>query len=319
MRALVISELRQRVRGKRWWIMLIFWVLVQFGLLSLVRSGAQTVEQSSNFDYVGPIMFGSLVLMVMGLSALVMPSLTATSINGERDRGTLAVLQATLLRPRHIVGAKFIASAATALGFLLATVPLGLWAATEGGIGLGRFLATYAVLFVGSMLFILIGLATSAAIRRSSLSATTTYLVVAALTIGSPILFALSMLGAPVETRTFETPQGETTTTVTDPGLRWLLLAPNPFVVLADAAPRDGGRDINEPLEAIREGVRSVRSETPDYPADPGFNIIEPPEPPPVWPFGLAIDVGLAVLAWFVCTARLQLPATKLGPGERVA
>jgi ABC-2 type transport system permease protein len=316
MKALVISELRQRIRGKRWWILMLVWVLVQFGLLSLVRSGAKAAQQYSDFDHVGPIMFGTLALMVMGLSALVIPSLTATAINGERDRGTLAILQATLLGPNQIVGAKFIAAAVTALAFVLATTPLGLWAATEGGIQAGRFVVTYAVLFVGSMLFVLIGLATSAAIRRSALSSTTTYLVVAALTIGSPILFAISMLGAPVENRTTDMPGGgQATTTVTDPGLRWLLLAPNPFVVLADAAPRDGDRDVDEPLEAIREWVRSTRSATPNYATFP----VRPEEPPPVWPVGLAIDAVLAFLAWLIATSRLRLPAKRLGAGERIA
>ncbi len=39
-RALIVSELRQRIRGKKWWILLILWTVLLTGLMPLVRAGA---------------------------------------------------------------------------------------------------------------------------------------------------------------------------------------------------------------------------------------------------------------------------------------
>ena len=50
-------------------------------------------------------MYDVVVFFVLGLGMLVVPSLTATSINGDREQGVLATLQTTLLRlGRHRAG-----------------------------------------------------------------------------------------------------------------------------------------------------------------------------------------------------------------------
>ncbi len=314
MGALLASELKQRIRGRRWWYLLVAWTATLSFLLLQVRGAALNtlVERP---EYVGPIMFGSLMMMVMGLSALVIPSLTATSINGERDRGTLAILQATLYRPWEIALAKLGAACITATVFLGATLPLALWSFAEGGVGVGRFVATYLVLFVGVYLFAVFGLAISSIVRRSSLSATATYGLVALLTIGSPILFGLSMATAEQRLVTIKTPSGQTFESYeTRLGWRWLLLAPNPFVVLADAAPSDSTEGINEPLEAIRQAVRSTRSE-----AQGAFFGPSNREAPPVWPVGLLMDLVVAGIGWVLVVNRLRVPTRKLAVGERVA
>lgn len=320
--ALIVSELKQRMRGKRWWILLGVWILLLLGLVALVRAGAtRAAEFSGEFVQVGPTMFGSLALFVLGLSCLVVPSLTATAVNGERDRGTLAVLQATLYRPKDVLLAKFSAAFVTAAVFVLATIPLAIWSASEGGVSAVRAVVVYVVLLAMCALFIAIGLAASSLVRRPGLSALAAYAGVFLLTAGLPILFGLSMLSATPEPVTQRI--GGQVITYTEPriGWRWLLLAPDPFVILADAAPRQRSRFVSDPLAVIREGARASRqqSRSPVFRDGVGFAEETPPEPPPLWPVGLAIDVGVIALCCYEVLRKLHVPARHLAPGERVA
>lgn len=319
MRALIVSELRQRIRGKRWWVLLIVWFLVLFGFTALVREGAKAAFswQPEFADPVGIVMFGSLVLFVLGLICLVIPSLTSTSINGERDRGTLAVLQSTMMRPHQILLAKSISALITAAAFLAATVPLTLWAGSEGGITFGRTVIVYFLLLLISALLVIVGLTASAVIRKPSLSAVAAYSMVFLLTIGTPILMALSMLA-------FGEPEDD------DVGLRWAILAPNPFVVVADAAPRttDDRFFNNDPLSGIRDGIRQLRSPRRFYmegdlqvgSEEVLTNVPEHPEEgPAVWPVGMAIQAVLAAAGIYIVIRKLRVPARRLGTGERIA
>lgn len=321
--ALIASELKQRMRGKRWWVLLGLWFLLLLGLVALVRVGAnQAADFAGEFVQVGPIMFGSLALFVLGLSCLIVPSLTATAINGERDRGTLAVLQSTLYRPRDLLLAKFAAAFITASVFVLVTIPLALWSASEGGIGWARATVVYIVLLVMCALFLALGLAASSLVRRPGLSALAAYGAVFLLTAGLPILFGISMLSAQ-ETVTREVRDQTITYTESRVGWRWLLLAPDPFVILADAAPRQQSRFVSDPLAAIRDAARSSRQE-PEM-----SRLIEdeflyedgelPPEPPPLWPVGLAVNLAVIGLCCYEVLRKLHVPARHLAPGERVA
>lgn len=318
MRALLASELRQRMRSRRWWVLVALWTVSLFLIMIPIRMAGQRSQsfyrRVEDID-LGPLMFGSLALLVLGLSCLVIPSLTAMAVNGERDRGTLAVLQASLLRPRDIVFAKFFAALLTAGVFLAATLPIALWCYLEGGVSIVRALTVYLVLFVVAGVFIALALAASSLVRRPAMSALLSYGLVGLLTIGTGILFALADATAPRQ-GPYGTPER---------GARWVLLAPNPFVVLADAAPRSNPR-LDDPLESIQQSIRSLRDPQPQF-FDGGprefreFRRLQrrQPDPPPVWPAGLVIELSLAAGALYITMRRLRVPVRKLAPGHRVA
>ena len=322
MKALIMSELRQRTRGKRWWIVLGILFSIVLGLVTLIRS-AMLRSLEFNPDptvNIGSIMFGSLALLVLALICLMAPSLTATSINGERDRGTLAILQATTLRAWQIVLAKFVAALATAAMFLAVTVPIALWAIAEGGVGAGKALAVYLTLFGVSFVLLAGGLLASGLARRPAISALLSYGFVGFLTIGTLILFGISTTTAEYDPETG----------TTDNGVRWLILSPNPFVVLADAAPESGGEDLDDPLNSMRDAIRNVREPRTfiyggQVLCDPSGECESPPMPPEpeeaaaVWPYGLGIQLAFAVFALYVATERLRVPAKRLPRGERIA
>lgn len=358
------QEFRLRIRAGRWKLLLGAWVLVLLALTVLLRLAAGTVESLQDK---GVVVFGGLVLVVLGLSLLVVPSLAAQSVNGDRERGTLAALQVTLLTPGDIVLGKFAAAWGTALLFLGLTVPLALYAATQGGVSPARLLSV--LLLIGLLLGCVcaVSLCLSAVLSRTTTSGLLAYLAVALLTIGTLVSFGLAAAltqeryessstgvtcldddayrdyagpGAPLpEGCTEEVYAYTNSRTRTD--RVWWVLAPNPFVVVADAAPalpepylpglseeeseRRAQAAQLDPLGQIGAGVRDLRREPVPIAVlqaqeSGGLYEEQPPAPTrPVWPYGLAVDLGLAGLALVVATRRLRTPSRTLPRGQRVA
>ncbi|MEJ7702699.1 MAG: hypothetical protein WKF47_03050 [Geodermatophilaceae bacterium] len=138
-------------------------------------------------------MFGGLMLVVLALALLIAPALAAQSVNGDRERGTLAPLQITGLTSWDLALGKLLAPWGTGAIFLLVTAPLALWCFFEGGLGIGRIVAVYAVmtLLIGVICAISLGL--SAWAGRTTTSSVLAYLAVFALTAGTGVLFALML------------------------------------------------------------------------------------------------------------------------------
>jgi hypothetical protein len=168
------------------------------------------------------------------------------------------------------------------------------------------------------------------------------YLSVFALTVGTLIVFGLATV-ATTQTRVVhftpgpDAPPGccSSDESVQRTDLTWWILAPNPFVVLADAAPvvaerdqvchnvsSDGStetyctsptQDNVDPLGDISRSVRSLRS-------PPGLGS-SPSEQRGglVWPYGLGFDVLLGAFMFGVTTRRLRTPRRRLPRGVRLA
>ncbi len=183
------QEFRLRIRAGRWRLLLAGWFVLLALFTGLLRLAAGSVE---GLEERGTLIYGGLVLVVLGLSLLVVPSLAAQSVNGDRERGTLATLQVTRLSAAEIALGKFAAAWGTALLFLLLTLPLALYAVTQGGVPLGRVLVV--TLVVGLLLGAVCALSLwlSAVLPRTTASGLLAYAVVAALTIGTVIAFGLA-------------------------------------------------------------------------------------------------------------------------------
>lgn len=351
------QEFRLRIRAGRWRWLLGAW----FGVLTVFTVLLRLSLTAAGEDDrpLGTPMYGTLMLLVLGMALLVVPALTAQSVNGDRERGTLATLQVTLLRPVEIAVGKLVAAWGTALVFLALTAPLVAWTMVEGGVPLGRVAVTTLVAALLLGVVCAIAQALSALLARSTTSAVLSYLVVFALTVGTLIAFglALSMTSERVS-RTIEVPAAaalpppgvspppgmppfptgepemiEETFEVTETRSDrvWWLLAPNPFVVLADTAPalparRDPvtGRPAPSPLDPLGEigrSVRQLRNPMPPWYSSTGYSaeFQEPLPASPVWPYGLTFNVLLGAAALAVTTWRLRTPARKLPRGIRVA
>lgn len=344
-RAVAGLEIRQRLRSGRWQILLGIWFLLLLGLTALVRANVDVVDEFGGAERDrGPAMFGVLMLVVLGLSLLIVPSLTSASVNGDRDRGVLATLQVTRLSALEIGLGKFVAAWGAALVFLALTLPLVGWCMAEGGTPVGRVLVVLVVVALLLGVAAALGLALSALLARTTTSAVLAYLTVFALTSGTLLAFGLAAAATrETVTRTYSVPQIDPTTGATTyvedsyetqeirPDRVWWVLAPNPFVVLADAAPvapraqappgLDVADDPLDPLGSISAAVRDLRR-PPDYDDGPAYSLGESDEGdrgPLVWPAGLAIDLVLGGLALLVVVRRLRTPSRRLPRGQRVA
>lgn len=341
-RTVMRLELRQRVRSSRWQLMLgLFFLTV--GILSGLTMAVSGFDEGS-----GSFLYGAVAWLVLTLGLLVAPALTSTSVNGDRAAGTLAPLQMTLLSPAEIAIGKLLAGWITSLAFLATAVPFLLLAMVPGGTGVGRFLVTTLMMALMLLTVCAIALGWSALTARSVSSAVMTYLTTAFLCIGTLILFGVSY---PLVT------QDEQVTVLVDPSLppdfdystpipeseceeststrsvshteaTWWLLAANPYVVVADAAP--GGQD-EDVFALIKAGVRSAQA-GPREPVNEcyasrgfgsGYDPITGGEVDegalPVWPFGLVINLGLGALGVGAAVNRLSTPVRRLPRGTRIA
>ena len=347
------QEFRLRIRAGRWkWLLAAFFgVLVAFtALLRAALAGATADE----IPFQGTVLFGGLVLFVLGLALLVVPALAAQSVNGDRERGTLATLQVTRLSAAEITVGKFLAAWGTALVFLALTFPLVAYAMTRGGVPFGRVVVVMAVLALLLGTVCAVSLYLSALLTRTTTSGVLAYLAVFALTVGTLIVFGLvtattterytqtfrnDCTGAPPDSGCVDGLQEfESTRVRTD--RTWWLLAPNPFVVLADAAPqlpdepprpedvepRVSARDL-DPLGTIGRAVRDLRVVPDDsnVGGDVGGGgpelepVVDEPRSAAVWPTGLAVDVLLGAAALVLTARRLRTPSRTLPRGQRVA
>jgi ABC-type transport system involved in multi-copper enzyme maturation permease subunit len=329
------QEFRIRIRAGRWRWLLAIWTAVVIGFAVLLRLGLAGTDSVDSNNPAGPPLFGGTLLFVLGLALLVVPALTAQSVNGDRERGTLATLQVTRLSASEIGLGKLVAAWGAALIFLALTLPVIVWAMIEGGL---PFINVVVTLLVVSLLLGVVSAvsqAWSAVFARSITSALVSYLTVFALTIGTLIAFGLlTALTTEARTFTYAVDDGNAQTyteqqTRTD--RTWPLLAPNPFVVLADAAPRlperrdpvtgePLGRPL-DPLGSLGDTVRDARRgpDTGTATEGPGVPAAAPDQPGPIWPWGLGFDVALGVGAAVVTVRRLRMPMHKIGRGVRIA
>jgi len=240
MRALnpVLSrELTERWRGRRAFAVITAYVAVLAGIVQLLYwVGERTIDDQVRFGGFDPIvagpsmgrfLFENLVAFVLLLVLFVAPGYAAAQISGERERGTLRLLQATLLRPIGIVIGKLGASIAWLVLLVLAAVPFGAAAFFLGGVTAADLLRAVATILVVAVGVAAIGIGISSYCQRTSAAVVLTYGTVMFLVLGT---FVLAGVESVVTRDDFSPPRTA----------RAMYL--NPFFGLADAARADQSR-----------------------------------------------------------------------------
>ncbi len=354
---LVQLELRQRIRSVAWIVL----VSVVFVLVGIVTALLWVSLDAFGGDVAATAgVYSTIIFFVLLVGTLVTPAISGGAVNGDRDAGTLATTQVTLASAGQIVLGKFLAAWTVALTFLVASLPFLLFTVVAGGVGLATLLASLGVLVLELGIVAAIGVGLSALLSRALFSVVTTYLVVAALSIGTLIAFTLGGLAFQSESRsTFigidysvggefdpETGLPEEIRclppeTYTNPVPRfdyvWGILAANPYVVLADAAPTTFDRNgyPQDLFGSISAGVRAAQlAPELDRVTDEcaaalageleEMYLSESPQAVfertvPSWFVGLILHVLLAGLALGGGIARTRTPAGRLPKGSRVA
>ena len=259
-------ELTQRTRSVAWYVL-----LGVFGLLLVIVTALSFLAWGSMYQPGGTI-YSTIVYFTLLLVVLVSPTLSGNAINGDRDASTLAPVQVTLATTGEILIGKFLAAWVTGLAFVAVSLPFLVLATIAGGGDPATISVSLLVLVFEVGVIAAIGVALSGILSRPLFSVATTYLVVAALVIGTVIAFALVGLTIRSEAThsyrgieydqysgdAFPCMPGEepsegypcdddieytcgewhtTTSEVPRFDRVWWLLAANPFVILADATP----------------------------------------------------------------------------------
>jgi ABC-2 type transport system permease protein len=327
-------ELRQRVRGVAWYVLL--GVFVALTLLVTVL----TTLALGYADAPGAGLYSGIIYFVLLLGTLVTPALSGNAVNGDRDNGTLATTQVTLLSTPQIVLGKFLAAWITALAFLVAALPFLIYSFVIGGANADTVAVSLVVLALELGVVAAIGVGLSGILRRPLFSIVVTYLVVALLSVGSLIGFTLGGLAAQDRVTVMELkydPQTGECLGVSDSASFemslprfdrvWWLLAANPYVVVADAVPThyDSYGNPTDLFGSLKFGVRSAQR-VPDLSAYSSCDQVDYPTPReiidssvPGWFVGLGIDLALAIAALWGAIALTHAPSRRLAPGSRVA
>ena len=389
LRTVVGMELRQRLRSRGWYVLLgLFFLLVgavtlgALGLRALSAgemTGMSAADQEAALRTAGQWMFDGVLMFALTLALLVAPALAANAISGDRAGGTLAITQVTLLSTWQLMAGKWLAAWIASAAFVAAALPWLVVAAVVGRVPPLYVLVGILMILVEFAVVTGIGVAVSAIAGRTLFAVVVTYLLVAALTIGSVVALVLSMqftsmtvqASQPEHAYPEENLSEEEAASMSDDDwaayyaeqqrqfpqaydniadrcvgpvldqevpdgrrVAWLV-APNPFVVVADASPwivRPGGSSAGSAPEAgplnwlsavYRQAQRDPRASVECL--DGELRGIDPNVMPtreetwPMWPLGLAMQGALtAGLLWWG-HRRLDTPAGQLAAGTRVA
>lgn len=328
-------ELTQRLRSISWYILLGVFALILLGVTAL---------SFSVYAYTGTAgagVYAIVVNVVLLLVVLISPTLSGNAINGDRDAATLAAVQVTAASTGDIMLGKLVAAVATGGLFLVVAVPFLGISLLGGGVHPATLAVSLLVLAAEIIIVAAIGVGLSGLIARPLFSVAATYLVVAALAIGTLIAFGLGGAALRSEVTSYNRPYDSAgnvdcdrweTYTYEMPRFDrvWWVLSANPFVVLADATPTvyDAQGWPVDVFGQVKYGVRSAQLPPEDErwdPCDPSGNgdqrtpeqVME--STVPSWFVGLGIQIiiagGLFAGAW----ARTSTPARMLPPGTRIA
>ena len=340
-------EMRQRLRGVAWYVLL----GVFFGILLLITVVTSIVvfsaDGAAENQNVGGPLYSLVIYFVLLLGVLVAPAMSGNAINGDRDSGTLATTQVTLITTWQLVLGKFLAAWVTALGFLAVSIPFLLYCAVVGGTNPITILVSLLVLILELGVVAAIGVGLSGLIARPLFSVVVTYLAIAALTLGTLIAFTLGGLALRTKTTTYYydktddialTCTGLESETYPAPrfDLVWGVLAPNPFVVITDAVPTtyDAYGQPNDLFGQFKTTERSAQKllGQESSPAIACRNQLGKPTDTfgessrrlisttaPSWAVGLGIQLLLAAAALLGAWAKTRTPARRLSKGSRIA
>jgi ABC-2 type transport system permease protein len=231
--AIIVKELRGRMRGRRAFIVLTLhvllltlfaWMFQRLNEESLANMGTYGGQATYASASVGRGVFIGLMMLQTLMVAVLAPAATAGAISSEREHQTLELLAVTPISSLAIVLGKLLSALAWVFVLILASIPVTALVFVFGGVAPDDMLRGYIVLFATVIGLGSVGIFFSTLTRRTGASTGLTFVVTLVLVVGSVFAWV------------FLTNTSEPTAT----GLRRqppeALLYLNPFVAQADVA-----------------------------------------------------------------------------------
>lgn len=304
MRHIAALELRQRLRSRTLLVLAIVW----FCLIGMVTGAmwlwlsAMSGAYGQGFDSYP--LFSVIVYFVLLFGTLVAPAISAGSISAERSGGTLATTQVTLIGTWSLLLGKALAAWITGFAFLVVAAPFVVISLLLSRTDPLQLLVAVLALALQIGVFTVFGVALSAMISSQVFAIVTAYLLVALLSIGTLIAFALSVgvstryvdisyqtfspgywnavnacsadtndedaIAKCTEAVPVECVTEATTVPVSPTSGIWWVLTPNPYVVVADmVAPRAGSAhasdDLFSGISTLVRGMQDDRAKPQDW------------------------------------------------------
>jgi len=279
--AIWIREVRGRMRGKRAFVFLTFYLTVLAGLLWIGLQGATAGPLSALQSVsVGRGIFAAIVIIETLVVLILAPAYTASSISQEREKGTFDLLAVTPISSLAIVVGKLVSALMFLAVVVGASIPLASLAFLFGGMGLEHLVIAYLVIVAVAIGAGAVGVASSAIFRRSQAATVAAFIAVALIAGGSTLAW-ISLETGVRDNGTPDPPDA--------------LFYPNPFVAQTDVFCLVSGGGCS--ATPARSRGSNLAQAAPIPAAKPGPAVQLQPEPAPnqagyVWPW--------TVLAWLV-------------------
>ena len=231
--AIIVKELRGRMRGRRAFIVMTIHVLLltllawmfqrlnEESLANMGQFGGQATYASAS---VGRGIFIGLMMLQTLMVAVLAPAATAGAISSEREHQTLELLAVTPISSLAIVLGKLLSALAWVFVLILASIPVTALVFVFGGVAPDDMLRAYVVLFATVIGLGSVGIFFSALTRRTGASTGLTFVVTLAMVVGSVFLWIFLSNTAPSDSTGLRRQPPEA------------LLYLNPFVAQADVA-----------------------------------------------------------------------------------
>lgn len=195
--AILVKEVRGRMRGPRAFVFLTFYLTVLGGLLWAYLSTMEAQAQFIGFAAGPPgveigrgLFSGALAILTLFVVALA-PAYTTGAISSEREKQTLDLLVVTPITSAAIVVAKLMSGLSYLFLLLAASLPIMAFVFVFGGVGFEDVAKGYVVLGATAIGLGSLGVFYSGLMRRTQAATMASYFTVIALTIGS--LFAATL------------------------------------------------------------------------------------------------------------------------------
>lgn len=189
---ILVREVKERMRSLRAPVVLTIYLLILgmivFATERLESRGFAGPLQSA---VIGRTVFHWLLFFLLVVVCFLVPAFTAGTVSAERERQTLPLLQVTLMKPRSIILGKLGSSMAYLFLLLIATIPLVSVSFILGGVTPLDVVRGYAMVVLTGFTIGVIGIALSANMRRTMSATVLTFALVATLTVGTALGYAL--------------------------------------------------------------------------------------------------------------------------------
>jgi ABC-type transport system involved in multi-copper enzyme maturation permease subunit len=175
--ALLTKEIRVSLRRERTiWVLILYLLLIGLlGWFSLNTNSNDNNLSGTGLSGVGLSFYQLLTTVQLMLLIFIIPSLTSTTINGEKERQTFDMLICSNISAFSLMTSKLIAGLINALLLIVASIPFFSLVLFLGGVSLSQVLNSVSVLVASTLLLGALGLFCSTVFQHPTVSTAIAY------------------------------------------------------------------------------------------------------------------------------------------------